>query len=1130
MGFIEDELAEQRNTIRRVAAGREPEPEAAVSSLTSVPPEPVAPEPIIERTEEASATLTPQPELPETSEDGERDVSPIPALASDQAVPAVKQEVAPGPPPESPPEPLPSFVEEEVGVEAELHGLRRALFNFEELFGRRLPIWAGGITLAVAGVLIVRYAMDIGFFARVFTPGVQAVCGMLFGFGLIAGAEWAWRNKNKVQDPRVSQALSGAGISTLYAALLVAANIYGLISPLTAFWGFAFVTAAALWLSLHHGVPSALLGLAGGLAAPALTVGMDADVPMLAVYLAFIIGGLVGVSRIQRWPWLAIIALAGGAGWSLWLVLAGQALSAMGTLSVGTFILLLAIAMPLFPLRDGGAILLRSIAAIIGAVQLAMLVAMGGYQPLEWGLFALIAAAGQWLAWRNGDFAIVPTLGAALSVLLLLLWPEPAGAWLAAIGLALAAIHALPLLPRLWRDPVRKHGSLELSAIAVAIPLVVLRHFHAPWGEADPVGSLAAAGGALLSLTGAGLGWKAPDRQNDPRFALLIGTGGALLVLSTWFGFAHWQAPLWIGAIAVGLLLLAARSQDRRIEPLAASFSALGLLALCYTFLPGRENELAALVGVAASQTDGAALLRWAGLAVVFASFAWRAGRDAIRLSAYFVCTFLVYGAAAPLVPVWTLPILLAALGSVQFLVLQRRESSASEAQLLPFATGSVLLLSITGSHPIGEWLRLAGGGTAPADALSALRWIAPAALSVLVAARSRLPILRAISQVAAAALAYGAIAQVLPGVLLPLLPAAGAVALVAVGARLPRLQPHAAAVTLVAISAAWTLEPLVEWIIEAAWSLAGMPMLLDSSDLSTSAVLRRLLGPAVLLGGALWLLRKALPRRALVVSVGLLGALTVVAVHCLYRHAFSSVFGSTFAEYGLGERLAWTALLIVTATTLMKCSTPLLAGLAAPALAGMAAWHVTWYSLLLHNPLWAEQHVGSVPGVNLVLPLFATLPVSLYLLRRMRGDWWVMLDRVMQPVMMVMVAMFGWSTLRQAFHGTVLTSPGLTQFEDILRSILGIVLAVGYLLWGIRAKRHNWRIASLVLMLAAVAKVFLFDASGLEGLWRIASFVALGVSLIGIGWLYSRQLRRETEAPPGGQEAAELFQYATSK
>jgi uncharacterized membrane protein len=51
--------------------------------------------------------------------------------------------------------------------------------------------------------------------------------------------------------------------------------------------------------------------------------------------------------------------------------------------------------------------------------------------------------------------------------------------------------------------------------------------------------------------------------------------------------------------------------------------------------------------------------------------------------------------------------------------------------------------------------------------------------------------------------------------------------------------------------------------------------------------------------------------------------------------------------------------------------------------------------------------------------------------------------------------------------------------------------------------------------MLAAVGKVFLFDASGLEGVTRIASFVALGFSLIGIGWLYARHLGADRAAQP---------------
>jgi uncharacterized membrane protein len=107
----------------------------------------------------------------------------------------------------------------------------------------------------------------------------------------------------------------------------------------------------------------------------------------------------------------------------------------------------------------------------------------------------------------------------------------------------------------------------------------------------------------------------------------------------------------------------------------------------------------------------------------------------------------------------------------------------------------------------------------------------------------------------------------------------------------------------------------------------------------------------------------------------------------------------------------------------------------------------------------------------------------------------------------MLLLVLLAFSTLRQLDHGSILVVPGLSQGEDIARSILAVALAIGFLLWGIRTRSRAWRIGSLVLMLGAVGKVFLLDASGLEGLMRIASFVALGFSLIGIGWLYSRSL-----------------------
>ena len=44
-----------------------------------------------------------------------------------------------------------------------------------------------------------------------------------------------------------------------------------------------------------------------------------------------------------------------------------------------------------------------------------------------------------------------------------------------------------------------------------------------------------------------------------------------------------------------------------------------------------------------------------------------------------------------------------------------------------------------------------------------------------------------------------------------------------------------------------------------------------------------------------------------------------------------------------------------------------------------------------------------------------------------------------------------------------------------------------------------------LSVIMLTVSKVFLFDAAGLSGLYRVASFLGLGLCLIGIGYAYQR-------------------------
>jgi uncharacterized membrane protein len=61
----------------------------------------------------------------------------------------------------------------------------------------------------------------------------------------------------------------------------------------------------------------------------------------------------------------------------------------------------------------------------------------------------------------------------------------------------------------------------------------------------------------------------------------------------------------------------------------------------------------------------------------------------------------------------------------------------------------------------------------------------------------------------------------------------------------------------------------------------------------------------------------------------------------------------------------------------------------------------------------------------------------------------------------------------------------------------------------GMLLRSQQARLASAAVILITVAKVFVVDMSGLEGVWRALSFIGLRLVLVGIGWLYQRLLFR---------------------
>ena len=835
--------------------------------------------------------------------------------------------------------------------------------GFEDLFGRKLPIWAGGITLAVAGFLIVKYSIDAG----LLSPMVRIVLGILFGSVLIAGAEAALRADDRVPDPRIAQALSGAGIATLYASILAAANLYDLVGPMTAFVGMALTTVLAAALSLRFGAPSAVLGLVGGLAAPALVGSGAPDVPLLSAYLALTVGGLCALSRTQRWMWLGVAALTGGFGWGA-LLLLGGALDLAATLSIGMYTLLLGVALPLIAFRGSRGSLVRLVGSLAACAQLAGLVAIGGFGALEWGLFGLVSIAIVWLARREASLAELPSAGLGVALLLAAAWPSPEPVLLAAVLSGVAAIFGGAAVQRMWRSDARLSDAIALTAIAlaaVALPAVKL-------GLTDGAVAALALLGAGVTAVVAALGWKTPGRTDDPRFAILTTTTATLIVTAAAMLVPGWLIVPAIAAVAVGLLVLAGRADDIRIDRIAVAFAAAATLAV----LVGPDADLRRASGIAGLGLDPRVAVEWLAPALMAAAFAWRGRLPGTARVAQPIAVLLGYVAAAQLVPTAALP-------------------------LVPVA-----LLA----------------------ALTFARKLAPAIM-------------------AAAALTAG-----------------------------------------------WATAPLATWLAAGGGAVLGVPMLVGALPSLDDTALRLVL-PALAAALVAW---RRPEMRPVALTIG--AVLAAVALHIGFKQIFAVGDAGDFIRLGMAERTLWEMVLAGAAVALWTR-----VRVVGWALASASVAHFGWFTLVLHNPLWSLQAVGPWPIANLLLPAFGTAFALTWFARG--APLAPSAVRAREWMQMTLILAFAAATLRHAFHGSMLSVGGVGESEDIARSVLLIALGLGFLRHGIAAAARDWRIASLALMLIAVAKVFLIDAAGLDGLLRIASFAALGFSLIGIGWLYARFL-----------------------
>lgn len=164
---------------------------------------------------------------------------------------------------------------------------------------------------------------------------------------------------------------------------------------------------------------------------------------------------------------------------------------------------------------------------------------------------------------------------------------------------------------------------------------------------------------------------------------------------------------------------------------------------------------------------------------------------------------------------------------------------------------------------------------------------------------------------------------------------------------------------------------------------------------------------------------------------------------------------------------------------------------------------------VLMKSPLMNREPVGFLPLLNL-LGLAYLVPAVLYsgMARSARLALSEQSRRILQLVSGMLVFVYITLETRRAFWGVMIYLDNATRPSDAefyAYSAVWILFALGLLALGIRHASGPLRYASLAVLMAAVAKVFLFDMSDLSGLFRVASFLGLGLTLITIGRIYQR-------------------------
>nr|WP_136251266.1 DUF2339 domain-containing protein [Ningiella ruwaisensis] len=180
-----------------------------------------------------------------------------------------------------------------------------------------------------------------------------------------------------------------------------------------------------------------------------------------------------------------------------------------------------------------------------------------------------------------------------------------------------------------------------------------------------------------------------------------------------------------------------------------------------------------------------------------------------------------------------------------------------------------------------------------------------------------------------------------------------------------------------------------------------------------------------------------------------------------------------------------------------------------------LGAIYTHLFSSLLNNPFISNQEVGTNPIVNWLLILWF-IP-ALVLLFNVKMQFF---NKDTSKPALIVAGLFYVSYLNAAIRlffeeGTSLYLYAVSQAELYTYSVIYLLIAIICIVIAQSKHLHRLNQLGFAILALVILKAFVIDMANLEGLYRALSFIGLGLSLVGIGWLFQRFKRLEKPCEP---------------